>query len=246
MSSFAQNKKIIAVFGLVFMIAALLTPAVFAATELISPIPDQPNAGNDLGSYLKAIFTYGIGLAALIAMAQLVFGAVQYTTSAGAPSLREDAKGRMRGAIVGLILLLASVIILITLTKGFGSFSVDLPESTGSPDPEENVDSADDIILKEFNDRKTGVISETDGIYNREKGRFSDMEVAKKMAQNLREIERRSYLDEDHPFGRNGYLSGLRDLFSRYDLLKDAYRWTYQLGGYEKPPEWVTDTYTDL
>jgi len=45
-------------------------------------------------------------------MAQLIFGAVQYTTSAGAPSLQEDAKGRMRSAIIGLALLLISIAIL--------------------------------------------------------------------------------------------------------------------------------------
>ncbi|MDO8601907.1 MAG: hypothetical protein Q7R62_02160, partial [bacterium] len=141
------------------------------------------------------------------------------------------------------------------------SFSVDLPESTDSPDPAENVDSADDIILKEFNDRKTGVVFETSEIYNQEMGKFPNSpipgspsfedqnvqrEIAKKMAGNLREIERRSYLDEEHPFGQNGYLSGLNDVFSRYNLLKDAYRWTYQFGGYEKPPEWVTARYPDL
>lgn len=106
-------QKISTVSGFSLFAGVLLTRTAAAATELISPIPGFGNAGTDLTSYLKAIFSYGIGLAALIAMGQLIFGAIQYTASAGAPSLQEDAKGRMRGAIVGLVLLLISTSILI-------------------------------------------------------------------------------------------------------------------------------------
>lgn len=92
--------------------AAVLAPAFASAeTTLIAPIPNTPNAGQSLKTYLTAVFKYGLGLAALIALAQLVFGAVQYTTSAGAPSLQEDAKSRMRSAIVGVILLIGAGLI---------------------------------------------------------------------------------------------------------------------------------------
>lgn len=109
----------------VFLVVLALhfTPLVFGAagstTILITPLPgvdSVPTGDTGLANYINAIFTYGIGLAALIAMAQLIFGAVQYTASAGAPSLQEDAKGRMRGAIIGLVLLILSTTILLTLS----------------------------------------------------------------------------------------------------------------------------------
>ncbi len=116
------SKRVWGVVALGFILAATFTPLVFAAdsTSLNVKLPDAPASipAKTPGVYLTALFQYGIGLAALIALAQLVLGAVQYTASAGAPSLREDAKGRMRGAIIGLILLLISATIMLTLNKG--------------------------------------------------------------------------------------------------------------------------------
>lgn len=125
-------QKIGVVSGFSLFAGALLARTAVAATELLSPIPGfETTAGNDLSSYLTAIFTYGIGLAALIAMAQLIFGAVQYTTSAGAPSLQEDAKSRMRGAIIGLVLLIISATVLsLILRKGI--------PAANSPAPQDN------------------------------------------------------------------------------------------------------------
>ena len=122
-----------------FVSVAFAAPADTSAptTKLFSPIPGQPDAGKDLGSYLKALFTYGVGLAALLAMAQLIFGAVQYTTSAGAPSLQEDAKGRMRNAVVGMILLILSITILLTLSGGFSG--VKLPDQKVADQPSKNL-----------------------------------------------------------------------------------------------------------
>lgn len=134
-----RTERIIALSSLVFVLTLTLAPASFAATELISPIPGFGQAaGKDLGSYINAIFTYGIGLAALIAMAQLVFGAFQYTASAGAPSLQEDAKSRMRSAVVGVILLLTSTLILVSLDKDFGSRSLNLPPPAPAARPGES------------------------------------------------------------------------------------------------------------
>jgi len=125
-----SSRKILPIFGFFVIALALYLPllASAASTTLLAPIPGSGDAGKDLGSYLKAIFTYGIGLAALIAMAQLIFGAVQYVTSAGVPSLHEDAKGRMRNAIIGLVLLILSVVILNTFGKSKDSSYTISPE----------------------------------------------------------------------------------------------------------------------
>lgn len=67
------------------------------------------------GQYISKLYTYGIGLGALLALLMIVWGAVQYTASAGFPSVRNDAKDKMLGAIFGLILLLGAVVILNTV-----------------------------------------------------------------------------------------------------------------------------------
>jgi hypothetical protein len=112
------------ILAFVVILLTLIAPAIFveAATTtpllILSPIPGATNSSTGSpGEYISTILTYGMGLAGLIAMAQLIFGAVQYTTSAGAPSLQEDAKSRMRGAVVGLVLLILSITILNTIGR---------------------------------------------------------------------------------------------------------------------------------
>lgn len=98
------------------MIFYFAGPAVALAVQLIVPIPGSPPEGiSDPGIYIKTIYNFGIGIAGLLAMAQIVFGGVQYTVSAGDPSKQSDAKDRIWSAITGLILLLASYLILNTI-----------------------------------------------------------------------------------------------------------------------------------
>jgi hypothetical protein len=85
-------------------------------TELIVPIGGKTVSGP--AEYIKRIFIYLIGFAALIAVFQLIFGAVEYTASAGIPALQESAKGRMRSAVIGLALLILSATILVTIRGG--------------------------------------------------------------------------------------------------------------------------------
>jgi len=77
--------------------------------------PSSP--GDSPGDYIRLVFMYSIGLAALLAIAQLVFGAVQYTASAGFPALQEASKDRMKSAVTGLILLLGAITILLTFYR---------------------------------------------------------------------------------------------------------------------------------
>lgn len=93
-------------------------PIKTGAVDLIVPIPGgDTKVPSDPAAYLKLIFLYGIGLAALLAFAQLAFGAVQYTASAGFPALQESSKSRMRDAVIGLILLISAVSILLMVYR---------------------------------------------------------------------------------------------------------------------------------
>lgn len=84
------------------------------ATQLIVPIGGNVSVKTP-GDYINVLFKWGIGLAALLAMGQLVLGGVMYTLSAGGVTNQESAKERMKGSIIGLIVLLGSVTALVTI-----------------------------------------------------------------------------------------------------------------------------------
>ncbi len=87
--------------------------------ELIVPIgtgADRITKNNiPPGTYINAVYKWGIGLAALLAMGQLVLGGVLYTLSAGSLANREAATEKMKNSVTGLILLVAGATILITI-----------------------------------------------------------------------------------------------------------------------------------
>lgn len=66
----------------------------------------------DLPQYISTIFQFGLGIAGLLALALIVYGAIQYTTSAGNVAKQQDAKDRITSAIYGLVLLLGAYLIL--------------------------------------------------------------------------------------------------------------------------------------
>lgn len=68
-----------------------------------------------LANYIRNLYTFGIGIAALLAMTMIVFGAVQRIVSAGNPSKIQDANDRITQALWGLALLLGASLVLYTI-----------------------------------------------------------------------------------------------------------------------------------
>ncbi len=81
---------------------------------LIVPFPGQNPQVSSPQDYIKALYTFGLGFGALLAMVMIVIGAVQYTASEAITS-KEDAKDRIQKAILGLILLIVATVILYTI-----------------------------------------------------------------------------------------------------------------------------------
>ncbi len=88
----------------------IFSPLVVRAT-LEAPFPGLTGRP-DLPEYISFLFNFVMGVGGAIAFAALVFGGFRYMTSAGNPETMSDAKSRIKGAILGLCLLLASFIIL--------------------------------------------------------------------------------------------------------------------------------------
>jgi len=81
-----------------------------------------------LGNYLNIMFKIFIGICAVLAMLMIVMGGLQYMTSE-LPSMKEDGKSRITGAILGLLLALSSYAILNTINPDLLKLDIALPES---------------------------------------------------------------------------------------------------------------------
>lgn len=112
---------------------------------LVSDLPFVSELGENVGlaGYLSAIFRLGIGLAVTLAIVMIVYGGIQYMIS-DVPGVKVNAKGTIMNAIWGLVLVLASVLILNTINPDIVKFklieslknaadSVQAPEGGGTP-----------------------------------------------------------------------------------------------------------------
>jgi hypothetical protein len=68
----------------------------------------------DVGDYVKAFYSYGLGIATTIAIVFVMIGGLQYVLAAGSGDTAK-AKARIRNAVIGLLLLLFSWVILYTV-----------------------------------------------------------------------------------------------------------------------------------
>lgn len=187
---------------------------------LIVPLPGATKTSS-ITDYVRTIFLYGIGLAALLAMAQLAFGAVQYTASAGFPALQEASKSRIQSALIGLILLIGAITILGMFnregTRNFDNIAL-IPKTVVSQRTKE-----DALYRKNqtYQDRYQGTLHEMrktwDNYYKRNPGDDpGDAILISKLVETLEAIEDNpAYNLANDPAARAGYLAARRDIFRR-------------------------------
>jgi len=111
-------KKSLVLIVLFFLVFLFLAPAYSALAQEgeydpITVLPGVYGEGQStqIEGFLQRVFVFLIGAAAVMAVVQITIGGVQYMTSSAAGSL-EDAKSRIRMAIIGLLLILSTYIIL--------------------------------------------------------------------------------------------------------------------------------------
>ncbi len=140
-TAYIRKKVLRVVQGLSYVLIMGTPVLAFAQESFIVPIPGA-NDPNDIAGYVKALFTYAVGLGALLAMVMIVIGALQYTLSEAVTN-KEDARDRIKQAIWGLILLLASVLILRTINPDIVKLeNIFLKTATLSPSPTVNSPTA--------------------------------------------------------------------------------------------------------
>lgn len=111
-------------------LALLVIPFVVGAQNvkdylLVSDLPFIRDLGEKAGlsGYLTAIFRLGIGLAVVIAVFMIVFNGIQYMVS-DVVGQKATAKKGIENAIWGLVLVLASVLILNTINPNIVKFEL--------------------------------------------------------------------------------------------------------------------------
>jgi hypothetical protein len=91
------------------------------------------NKGTSFPDYLNLVFKIGIGIAAGLAVIQIVIGGIQYMASES-PFKIGDAKAKIEGAILGLVLALGIYIFLYTINPDLVSLKLNIvspPPVTG-------------------------------------------------------------------------------------------------------------------
>lgn len=131
-------KKIFLLIATVFILANSAEAQVLKPYKLSVPIPipgAQPKTEiTHPEEYIQTIYQFGVGIGALLAVAMIVFGAIEYTVSAGNVAKQSDARDRILNAIYGLALLLTAVLILYTINPALVGLRIaETPQISAAP-----------------------------------------------------------------------------------------------------------------
>jgi hypothetical protein len=120
-----KNKTIIFLI-ILFLLFIFNSSFVFAALEITSykdigfGIPVE----GDLPTYIRYLFGFLCYIAGTIATISFAIGAIQLIMGASNPSLANDAKDRMKGSVLGLILTVSAVLILRTINPALETITM--------------------------------------------------------------------------------------------------------------------------
>lgn len=112
-----QNKKIFAKIFLVSLVFLAFSLPVLALEVTYPPVPFGPKitADTDLAGYVLYFFGFAVMIAGTIGVISIVYSGFLILVSAGNPSKISEAKERIWGSILGIILLMFSVVLLRTI-----------------------------------------------------------------------------------------------------------------------------------
>ena len=111
--------KYIKKISFILLLLALVAPVMADAIDLNLTYPTFPGApdinqseNQSLSGIVAWLYTLIVGISGLAAFVMIVWGGVQYMTSTGDPTKTSDAKDKIKNALLGLLLVLASFLIL--------------------------------------------------------------------------------------------------------------------------------------
>jgi hypothetical protein len=108
----------------ILVLCVLISPEIASAQyQTLVGIPGVDSGGGDFDAYLQAVYATSISLAALLAVIKIVIAGVKWMTS-DIVSTKSDAKKDIEGAILGLVVILAAVLILYIINPNIGAVSL--------------------------------------------------------------------------------------------------------------------------
>ena len=104
-------------------------------------LPYIPRCGATPASYLSGLYRLALVLGVLAALIMIVIAGITYATSGDNASKQKEARGQIKDAIIGMVILFASVLILNTVNPALVSMrlpniqppSTPAPTSTSTP-----------------------------------------------------------------------------------------------------------------
>jgi hypothetical protein len=122
----------ITIFALLFLFIPLVKAGDYVL-EIDYPTIGGQNPSTNLVQYIRYIYLFALSVVGMAAFGALVYGGFQYLLSAGSMSSAEEAKKWIWGAIYGLVLALAAVLILRTINPDLINFEGPKPTPIQAP-----------------------------------------------------------------------------------------------------------------
>lgn len=133
----------ILVFQMLFLACFFLAPEQVLSAEKMQFIP-QVGIGEDfkaggekevtatlIGEYIAAIYKYAIGIVGILATVIMMYGGIRWLTSGGSQEKIGEAKSWIVAALSGLLLTMASFLILTTINPDLVEIKPIVPEEIG-------------------------------------------------------------------------------------------------------------------
>jgi len=98
-------------------------------------LPFIPKCGATPASYLSGLYRLALGLGVLAALIMIVVAGITYATSGDNASKQKEARGQIKDAIIGMVILFASVLILRTINPALISMTLRNISSLPTPSP---------------------------------------------------------------------------------------------------------------
>jgi len=111
----AGKRRIFFLFAALFLTFLIISPALADSANYYKPlvqIPGMPTGDVSLTQYLSTLYNFLISIVGILAMGVIIYGGMRYMTSAGNPTVAEDAKETIMSAVYGLALALGSWLVI--------------------------------------------------------------------------------------------------------------------------------------
>ncbi len=155
-----QSKKVFLIFILLLFLILSKSLVFFAAETDYPALPTAPSPTPEEGlpSYVHYIFNLALTIGGLVAFGVLIWGGVLYLTSAGNPEQIGNAKKKLLGAFLGLLILFAVYLILTTINPDL--ISLHLPALENSQEPSDSPTTTPQEEKLVFKEIPLGTIAE--------------------------------------------------------------------------------------